>query len=83
MMFSDLQSMVETMPSTTENTVKHEFTGELGDLWDATTKAFYEGDMVPLIKQELKFKIQERRMAAGKRELKVNFPEPKKEPVSV
>ena len=52
------------------------------DLADAATKAIVEGDMTPLIKEELKYSIQSKRMKAGKPELKVEFKEPEPDQVS-
>lgn len=40
---------------------------------DVTKKVLETGSLTPLLKEELKYKIQSRRVAEGKRELKVEF----------
>jgi hypothetical protein len=44
-------------------------------LFDATVTALETGNLSPLVKEELKYTIQSRRLAKGQRELKVDFPE--------
>jgi hypothetical protein len=46
------------------------------DLADAAAKAMVDGNMTPLIKEELKCSIQSKRLKAGKPELKVEFTDP-------
>ncbi|XP_060584012.1 basic leucine zipper transcriptional factor ATF-like 3 isoform X4 [Ruditapes philippinarum] len=46
------------------------------DLADAAAKAMVDGNMTPLIKEELKCSIQLKRLKAGKPELKVEFTDP-------
>ncbi|XP_045161434.1 uncharacterized protein LOC123526372 [Mercenaria mercenaria] len=46
------------------------------NLADAATRALVDGDFTPLIKEELKYSIQSKRMKEGKPELKVEFLEP-------
>lgn len=43
-------------------------------LIDATLTALKTGNLSPLVKEELKYTIQSRRLATGKQELKVDFP---------
>jgi len=45
---------------------------------DATLTALETGNLSQLAKEELKYTIQTRRLATGKEELKVDFPEPMK-----
>ena len=45
---------------------------------DATLTALETGNLSQLAKEELKYTIQARRLATGKEELKVDFPEPMK-----
>ena len=53
------------------------------ELLNATMVAYERGILTPLIKQELKYTIQNRRFVEGKQELKVEFPEPELQPVSI
>lgn len=46
------------------------------DLAEAATRAIVDGDMTPLIKEELKYSIQSKRLKEGKPEMKVEFKEP-------
>lgn len=44
-------------------------------LLNATLEALETGELAPIIKEELKYTIQSRRLAKGQEELKVEFPE--------
>ena len=62
--------------------IPNAFCEENHDLLNATMVAYERGVLTPLIKQELKYTIQNRRFVEGKQELKVEFPEPEHQPVS-
>ena len=49
----------------------------------AADQAEREGSEMPLVRQQLRYKIQLQRLKGGKGELKVEFEEPKKYEVSV
>lgn len=46
------------------------------NLMEAATRAMADGTMTPLIKEELKYSIQSKRLKEGKPELKIEFTEP-------
>ena len=49
---------------------------EAGSFVQATLTALETGEITPLVKEELKYTIQSRRLAEGKSELEVKFEEP-------
>jgi hypothetical protein len=51
-------------------------------LQEAVGRALVFGDMTPLIKEELKYSIQSKRLKEGKEELKVEFTDPPPDEVS-
>lgn len=64
------------LQTTSENfeTIKMENTG---GLLEATLLALETGELTPLVKEELKYTIQSRRLANGQEELGVEFSDPK------
>ena len=66
----------------TEASTSESLCGDNPELLNATMVAYERGVLTPLIKQELKYTIQNRRFAEGKQELTVEFPEPVHQPVS-
>lgn len=48
------------------------------NLFQAVTEALSTGSLTPLVKEELKYSIQSRRLKEGKSELKVEFSDPRK-----
>lgn len=47
-----------------------------GPLAEAAKKAFLDGNVTPLVKEELKYVIQTKRLKEGKDEMKVEFTDP-------
>ena len=54
-----------------------EFIPKDNKIFEAVNEALNSGSLTPLIKEELKYSIQSRRLKEGKRELAVDFEEPK------
>jgi len=59
-----------------ETDLLFDFGGATGSIAEAAKRALIDGNMTPLIKEELKYSIQNKRLKEGKHELKVEFTEP-------
>ena len=67
--------VVVNLPSKTSNTAKMMKTDEAEDLklYLAAMESYRTGSLTPILKEELKYHIQSRRMSEGKDEMVVEF----------